>query len=257
MDMWLWFFNDKTVVSFPGNSAAGMGDTTAYRVQEWTDSTHLVLDRNYEGTTGQHGLSIARYSGFGNQPFIVGLAAGTLAHFVYPALLATGYITQAANVRASLVNVMAFLSNTGAGGALYGDTSNYYYATGYFNCDNGAALDECAAGIGLGGEAVHAYVFAYLLLRDPAIKTTGDAITNGMWCPPTGGWSCAGFTYPGQYLTGMNDNNYMINEYDVTSNKWVGFYFGYGFGASWPAARLSEFTGARTKGARGKKIVLR
>lgn len=257
MDMWLWFFNDKTNVFFPGNSAAAIGDSTAYRVKTWTDSTHLELDRNYEGTTGQHGLSIARYSGMGNQPFIVGLAAGTLAHFVYPALLATGHTTQAANVRAALVDVMAFMSNTGAGGALYGSTSNYYYATGFFNCNNGAALDECAAGLGLGGEAVHAYALAYPLLGDPAIRAAGDAVVNGMWCPPTGGWSCAGFVYPGQYLTGITDNEYMINKYDTTSNKWVGFYFGYGFGASWSAARLSAFVGSRTRGVYGKGVVIR
>lgn len=239
MDMWLWFYNDKTDIYIGGNSAAAVGDTTAYRVKTWTDSTHLVLDRNYEGTSGQKGLSIARYSGFGNQPFIVGLAAGTLAHFVYPALMATGHYTQATAVKTALVDVMAFMGNAGAGGALYGSTSNYYYATGYFNCTNGNAADECESGQGLGGEAMQAYSFSYLNTGYAAEKTAGDAVTNGQWCPNVGSWVCAGFSYPGQYLTAMNDNNYMINPYDVTSNKWVGFFFGYGAGANWSAARIA------------------
>ena len=239
MDMWLWFYNDKTDIYIGGNSASAVGDSTAYRVKTWTDSTHLVLDRNYEGTSGQKGLSIARYSGFGNQPFIVGLAAGTLAHFVYPALMATGHYTQATAVKTALVDVMAFMSNTGAGGALYGSTSNYYYATGYINCTNGDAADECESGQGLGGEAMQAYSFSYLNTGYAAEKTAGDAVTNGQWCPNVGSWVCAGFSYPGQYLTAMNDNNYMINPYDVTSNKWVGFFFGYGAGANWSAARIA------------------
>jgi len=36
----------------------------------------------------------------------------------------------------------------------------------------------------------------------------------------------------------------MLNRTDPRTNKWFGFFFGYGFGATWPAARVGGLSEA-------------
>ena len=262
LDQWLWFLNDKTITIVPGNSVPAVGDTTIYHVKSITNSTHLVLDRNYSSTgspcTGggcQKGISVGRSPGFGTQPFISGLMVGSMAHFVYPALFVNGYLTEALGIRQSIVDGISFLSSSAA----YDSHNEYYLATNFMNCRNGFPDDECAgqgSRLVYGGEAIHAYVQAYKLLGTTDIKTAGDALVQQMWCKPTGGWTCAGFTPSGNYLVDIDNPGtpgaYMLDPYAPTTNKWVGFFFGYGYDIGWPAARnqstVSGFGGIDVRG---------
>lgn len=240
MDRWLWFITNPRNVNLSGNSSAAVGDTTVYKVSSVVDGTHAVLSKPYSDSKCpapngcKKGLVASHIAGFGTQPFMLGLAIGVFADYVYKALVYQNMLDDAATVRQFVVDGAKWLSTTGydpKSGGLWG-------ARGFLNCEPDPSVDPyCQSGAVLNGEAMRGYSAAYLLTGDPAIKAAGDRLYQRQWCKP--GWSCP-LPADGSYLQEIDDppGGYMINN-SALSNKWFGFFFGYGFGAAWPAARIS------------------
>ncbi len=90
------------------------------------------------------------------------------------------------------------------------------------------------------GEALRAFSAAYLLTGDPAVRDAGDRMYHALWGKP--GYDAPYPTDSTTYLQDIDDpgqpGSYMFWPEDPTTNKWLGFFFGYGFGSGWPAARI-------------------
>lgn len=234
----LWFFSNYTNIDLPGkqNSDIG-GDAVFYTVATVTSPTTAVLTQPYAGTSGNKGLIVSHFAGFGTQPFMLGLAGGVFGTYAYDALVGSGDTAEAAKVRQFSIDAANWLSSTGL------DQANHvlYSGRGFVNCEpNGGGDNACASGPALNGEAMRAFSAAYLLTGSGTIRSAADEIYTRLWCKPTGGWTC-GTTGFGTYLNDIDDEpgsgGYMINPGDPLTNKWLGFFFGYGFGPGWPAAR--------------------
>jgi hypothetical protein len=232
----LWFLNDPGNVFLGGSQDSQVGDSVFYRVQSVRDSTHLVLTSGYTGSGGKHGLLVGHLVGFGTIPYMLGLAAGVFGHYAYDAFTALHQTGDAQLVKQFATDAATWLSSP------IGFDSNQsvlFVARAFMNCEPVPANDAyCAAGAAINGEAMRGFSAAYALSGDPNLRRAGDAFYQALWCKPTGGWKCP--SQPtGNYLWDIDDApvGYMINSQSL-SNKWLGFFFGYGFGSGWPAARL-------------------
>lgn len=232
----VWLYDNWLDPTIPGKQNSGTGDSAFY-VGTYVDPTHITLDRNYTGTTGQHGMIVSQLAGFGTQPFMEGIWGGQAGSIVYDALVNCGVscATEAAIVKQFSIDSAGWIT----GNATSADHTIYTGAE-FLNCSPlGSDLDNCGPGEVLNAEVMKNYNVAYLHNLDPAIKTAGDNLYTREWCKPTGGWTCgtAGF---GSYNLAVDDypTGYQTNPADPQSNKWNGYNFGYGFGAGWPAARV-------------------
>jgi len=232
----IWFFNNPADQNVSGNSNE-VGDNTFYTAT-FVDATHATLDRLYEGNSGNHGMLGCNFAGFGNEPFMQGIWGGQAGSVVYDALIATGDTTEANIVKQFSIGSAKWLINNAT------DASKHalYYAVEFLNCDPpGANPSLCGAGPAVNGEALKNFTVAYLHSGDPAIKAAADSFYSRMWCKPKGGWTCGAAGYA-DYMWDIDNEpgsgGYMLMPNDPLSNKWFGFFFGYGAGAGWPASRV-------------------
>ena len=235
----LFFFNNYSNIDVPGKTNADLGgDSVFYTIATVTSPTTAQLTAPYAGTSGNKGLGVGHFAGFGTQPFMLGLVGGVFGTYAYDALIASGDTAEAVKVRQFAIDAASWLTTTGF------DSTNHslYSGRAFINCEpNGGGDPACASGAALNGEAQRTFTAAYLLAGDDKVKIKGDDIYTRLWCKPTGGWSCGtpGFgTYLNDIDTISGSGGYMIDVNSAVTNKWFGFYFGYGFGAGWPAARL-------------------
>lgn len=246
---YLWFINDpknnNLFSSGPTRQNSDVGDTTAYRVSVVTDPTHAVLTTPYNSGSCpppdgcNKGLAVSHIAGFGTLPYMNGLAIGAFGTYVYEAV-------KASNVQADIDLVLQmvrdgtkYLSTVAydaTGGGL-GTQGGMFGAREFMNCELSRPDNDpyCASGIPVIGEATRAYSAGYLLTKDPTIATVMDTMYQRMWCKP--GWPCPFPNTTGSYMSDIDDGNYMLTTGSLT-NKWLGFFFGYGFTSSWPAARV-------------------
>lgn len=247
LDLNLWFTHSKTETEFVGKNTADVGDTKYYRVTSIPDETHLVLNENYSGCPDanpcQKGLFIGVYAGYINQPYMQGLATGALGTYVYDALMNAGETTDALTVKGLVQRSVSYLSTVGYDASARG----MYYARIAMNCEPVPNNDSsCESARVLVGEAIRAYSAGYQLTGDPAIKSAMDNLYSGLYAKP--GWATP-VPSDGTWLDAFEDPGlgYSFMDGNASSNKWFGFFFGYGFSAGWPAARAGGLAAANSR----------
>ncbi len=234
-----WFFSDYSKPEMPGKQNSDLGgESVFYRVTNVTSPTTATLDRPYEGTTGSKGMEVSSIVGFGNQPFMQSLATGVIATSARDAMLFHGDTTEAA-----LALSMATLSASWlAGPEAYKSSERYLYgASKFLNCVAEPDMNGCAGGSVVNGEGIKGQAAVYLAAPTAPLLAQGDALYHAIWCKPTGGFTCPFASYGtyGDYIDNPGvPNAFMINPRDPLTNKWFGFFFGYGFVWWWPAARM-------------------
>jgi len=234
---WLWFFTARSNSELPGKQNSDLGgDTVLYKFTSVTSTTG-TLDRPYEGTSGDKGMVASSLAGFGNQPFMQAIMVGALGTYAYDTLTFYGDTAEATKAR-----TMAAL------GAQWLRSSDAYNAAGYYlyggslflNCAAAPTSTGCAGDTVLNGEGMKGLTAVHLAAPSSDTLTQGDNWYNAIWCKPTGGFTCpiASFGTYGNYIDDIGVSGaFMNNPVDPLTNKWFGFFFGYGGGASWPVAR--------------------
>jgi hypothetical protein len=243
---YLWFIkdskNNSQYGSGPTRQNSDIGDSLAYQVASVIDGNHAVLTRPYQSgscATGcRKGLIVSHIAGFGTIPYMNGLSLGALGTYAYQAIKSAGSsadLSTLQNVIAQGVTYLAGAAYDASGGSL-GAAGGMFGGRGYLNCEPQPNSDPyCASGVPVLGEAIRGFSAGYLITGDPAIKSAMDAMYQRMWCKP--GFACPFPNPAGVYMSDLDDGNYMLTTGPLT-NKWFGFFGGYGFASSWPAARV-------------------
>jgi len=267
-DLWVWFCNDcwgYGQFGLNGHSAVSKnsdigGDAKAYRILSITDSTHAVLAdplnptvaKNYQSDDNSCAsgcnktMEVSSIVGFGQLPYMHGMLVGTFGTYVYQALLAAGptYAADLTAVRKFVADGVTYLQGAldPLGAGMWG-SMDYLSCAGSYQYSN----SHCAPGTIVQGEAMRGYSAGYALAPTAANKAAADAAYNSLWAKP-------GFTTPlgfngacmynttpldHCYLLSAEDGDFMLTPGASTDNKWYAFYWGYGFGAAWPAVRVA------------------
>jgi len=257
-DEWVWFCDHcwyRGVFAFNGVSPvrqnSDLGDTAAYQVSFVTDSTHAVLTSPYN-SNGQcpfgcnKSMEIGVIVGLGTQPYMQAMLAGVFGTYVHQALVAAGpnYRDDLNMVRKFVADTLIFLQTSydATGKGMFGGM-NYVSCMGPYQYSN----EFCAPGTSLSGEAMRGFAAGYALFPSAASKEIGNNIYNSMWgkpgfsSPVTPNAPCTPYTgklLSACYLIDADDSSqggYMLTVGDPRTNKWFGFFNGYGFGSAWPA----------------------
>lgn len=234
----IWLVPNNSYVLTKDNSG---GDTKSFKVISFTDSTHLVIDRAYDGSLAGTGLGYWFGGGTGSkiQPFMLGVVAGAMG-YVYNALLATDP-TNANLAKSYAIDAVNFI-------ILNGTILNYnainYFGLFYYriatNCEplSKALLDaNCTQTLDnnptniqglvyLNMEVMHGFSVAYELSGSQLIKDSGEWLFNTAFSP-----SSPNNLGPGYLNAGTFD-------YNNNHAKTLGFKDGWGQGYRWEATRV-------------------
>jgi hypothetical protein len=206
------------------------GDPVAYWQPKFISETEIELPRPYEGPTAtEKKWQSAIIVGAGTQPFMMGIVATALNY----AYRATGNPV----ARQLAIDAAYWIKDYGYQPA----TKGLYYARTYPNCEPiSDGLPGCsypaAAPQGsrfLNGEVFNALAQAYMYTRDESLKTIADEMYGAVFGNPASG----GLTSDRFFVSELGDNGWSIT---ASKAKDFGFFFGMGFAAGWPAARLVE-----------------
>ena len=238
----IWFTNNAS----SGVTRNSDGDPVLY-TPTYVDSTHLTLDRPYEGTTGSHGWQLSSENAFGytSQPFMTGLLSAAFD-------LAAKAVVDVSPTTAALAhsyNVVA--ANWIRDYGYWPLTKGLHYYVDSVDCQPPIADDnthcnggnDAAGARALSAEALRGVNAAYVYNHDPSLKTLSDTLYNAMWAKtatcPSGSTLCVP---DGSYLSGMDDGQYMISGGPPTNNatpwKWLGMFFGFSAQSAWPGNRV-------------------
>jgi hypothetical protein len=252
----LWFYNDHTHSSIPGNSNRGdahhvaAGDNTAYTIASCDSPTQVTLSVPYAGISGNHGLVVSFYAGFGTSGFMAGIASGLFGDWNYRAFQKMGLTAQATHAARIATDYMAFIQST-----LMDTNFQLFFARTFLNCEgykNNAPPPggwtpnndpACADALDTNVEIMHACVAVYPLTHDPALLTFCDKTMVALFCKP--GFACAGYSQiGGTYDIAIDDWPIGI---DITlgpgsassqnTNKWFGYFFGISYADAWAVVR--------------------
>lgn len=197
------------------------GDIRSYDLSAIT-STSATLTTNYQGSTNATVL----YWQFNN---ITGLNVSPFIHGV-PAL-AWWWDSLGAGSSTLTTDISTWMRDN----AIYTSKRGLYYNVGSPSCyDATMALHWCQsdgdsdAVRTLTGEGLNSFVFGYLLSGTTSTKTAADDLFAALWGRDGG---------PGTDGT-YNTLTYTSFQYGTNVAKYLGFYFGFGRGPSWPSARL-------------------
>lgn len=206
------------------------GDIRSYDLSAIT-STSATLTTPYQGTTNPTVL----YWQFNN---ITGLNVSPFIHGV-PAL-AWWWDSLGAGSSALTVGISNWIRDNG----VYAATRGLYYNVGSPSCyDPVMALHWCDsdgdddAARTLTGEGLNSIVFGYLLSPVASTKSAGDDLIAALWGKD------GGPDTDGSY----NTLPYTAFQFGTNVAKYLGFYFGFGRGPSWPSARLGGVLPADTQ----------
>ena len=226
---------DQLLLSFSNVMAPTYNtDVNTMYTCTYNDSSHITLDRGWEGSSGTYyaNRDIPGNVGYGNNPFQVGIK--TLA-MRYAALGASG--STAANYAVMNQAVSNWILSDGFDPV----TKGMYYLRGFYNCEPpGIFKPGCSYGPGsetparqLNGEAQNAMSVAYLASPTGHNRDFGDQFYGGQWGKP-------GFGPYGSFPLPWADSVYLsvFNDDSSFNYKWIGFLFGIGMGHQWPAVRL-------------------
>jgi hypothetical protein len=246
----MWFFNSS---SKPNSNADG--DPTTYN-PSWVDSTHLTLDRPYEGTTGSHGWALSTpvvdspFVGYGTNVYMEGLMS--MAFDFAAKALADSDPTNSALARSYNLSSANWIRTYGYRAA----QKSIYYGAQFVNCQapipeatwnpcDGAVSAPALTGAAnrvLSSEAIRGLMAAYAYSQDPDLKNLIDVMYNAMWAKPT--------TCPGGSTVCVPDGIY-LSQFDPggddisgtpplgSAPKWFGQMWGISALSAWPAYRLS------------------
>lgn len=208
------------------------GDSVAYYTQAGSNSTTLTLDRPYEGTTGDKGYQMNVFVGYGTQPFIMGIVASAFS-YIYK-------LTGNTDARDYVTGLSEWERTIGTRTA----TKGLYYGRVYPPCEpTPDTAPNCTYGSSsnpsviageryLNAEVFNTFSQAYLINSSSTTSTHGDYLFG------------AALGADG----GPSTDSYWANELDETiaaeKHKNLGFFFGFGFAATWPAARLGGVAAA-------------
>ncbi len=207
------------------------GDHTSYTAT-FISPTELQLNKPYEGPTASgRGWQSSNLVGTGTEPFMLGI---TGQGFRY-AYMATGD----SRLPGYIANIATWLSTTG----YRPDARGLWYGRVFENCEPPSpSNDSCSGGTVeqsrfLAGEIVGLLSSAATSSQNPTVLAFGDNIYGAMFGGPTGG--------PESDSTFVNDIQPGGWAMQTNYAKDFGFFFGFGGGPSWPAARLLPNLGAQ------------
>ncbi len=205
------------------------GDPVSYSAT-YVDSTHVRLDRPYEGpTSSNRGWQSNNLVGYGTQPFMMGIAVSAF----YYAYLATGDD----RARQMAIDSAYWIAQNG----YRPSTRGLYYGRYFVNCtpirENlpNCSSDPAEDSRFLAGEVMNAVSRGYMLTGDKGLLAVGDSLFGAMFGKP-------GFGGPQSdsiYLTEIDAGGVAFLRKKA---KDFGYFFGFGQSWTWPAARLA--TGA-------------
>ncbi len=201
------------------------GDTTSY-IATFVSPNQLTLNIPYQGPSASgRGWEANSLVGVGTQPFMLGVV-GQALHFANEA-------NADSRLPALLTGVQQWLATEG----YRPDSRGLWYGRTFPNCEpispnnapcSGGTVEQSRF---LAGEIIGAVSAAYLNSGDPNIKAFGDNIFGAMFGGPTGG--------PDSDSTYINDIGPGGWATQTKYAKDFGFFFGFGGGPSWLAARLN------------------
>ncbi len=228
----IWFYNNPSAPGLPGNSTTSVGDADYYYVTSVTSPTTAVLNRPYVGTTSHHGAITADFTGFGTQPFMLGLAGGAFGTYIRDSLLASGDTTEAAMVAAWPAQISTWLNTVAKQ-----PVQTIGGGSEFLNCvaDPLDAICYAANNATLVAEAINAWNAAYTLTPNAALLAQGDAFFARLFSKP--GYSSAVPGFGSDYWWDIDPIGGYMTGNDPQSNKWLGYCFGYGKCYSWPLVR--------------------
>lgn len=242
------FSSNRSPLWICGNpcTANDSGDSRVYTSYTVDSPTQITLAEPYQGTSGagKRWMAGASYKnvGFGTQPFMMGII-GTGMYLSWKAL--DGYNeAEATWARQTMNRIAEWLANTGYRPAAKG----LFYARGFPNCEPDPesvplSQGECVSASGIGAsrgltpEITRVMSESYLdRLKTEApdasvLKQQMNVMMEATWLKP-GTERLQGPYSDGTYWS------YNLEVLNLGSGKWLGFPFGMGFSAAWPAARL-------------------
>ena len=212
-DFWTTTANNPTV-----------GDPISY-TPTYVDGTHLMISPAYQGATATgRGWELNNLVGVGTQPFMLGVLGSAFR---------LSYLdTNDSRLPTWIGGIEQWISTTGF------DTSTrgLWYGRVFPDCEpNPAADGNCVGGDTeqtryLSGEADNAISAAYELNPTSAIQSFGDNLYGAMFGGPTGGPDA-----DSTFITDISNGGWAE---ETEYAKDFGFFYGWGNGSAWPAARL-------------------
>lgn len=210
----------------------------------FNSSTSLTLDRNFAGTTGSKQQSENNLTGYGQQPFMLGIQN---TQFKYgkelDAAIGTDFTGLSAGA-ATWLWTYGFDPNTQA----------IYYGRVFGNCESGGSIGGVVESFiwtipACGTGNLVTYAVAYRQLNQEGFsgitqyyennlsapnKSTADGLYGAIWDKT--GWNAAGSP---NNLDSVGNNLGMSNLTDIqlAQGKYPGQIFGMGFAPTWPAVR--------------------
>jgi hypothetical protein len=220
-------------------------DTSIYHPSV-SSPTQLTLDRPFSGPSGTYGLVVgtAAYGviGWGNQPFMEGIQ--TVAFVMAAKAISTSDPTTSDLAYSYASGLANWLKTYGYSNPSNGGVGGMHYFTNFINCSYPMQTTLCTAGFTASqartdaAETVRGMSLAYAQNGDTSLKSFIDTVYSQMYSKPGTGALLAG---DGQYITDLDDGQTFMSSGGL-ANKWLGFFFGFDNGASWPAMRLVSIT---------------
>ena len=208
------------------------GDLVSYTATA-TSPTTLELNMPYQGPTQSgRGWETNNLVGVGTQPYMLGIA-GQAFRFAYLA-------TNDSRLPGYINGIETWLAATG----YRPDARGLWYGRIFPDCEpisanngwcNGGNVEQSRF---LSGEIVGALSAAYQQTLNPTVSAFGDNIFGAMFGGPTGGPQS-----DSTYITDVSQGGWAMQ---VDYAKDFGFFYGFGGGPSWLAARLNPGAPANT-----------
>ena len=224
------------------------GDPTSYTA-EFVDSTHLTLDRPYQGSTGTHGWALSSASsdipfvGIGSYVYTMGMLGA--AFDLASKSIAETYPGGSGLYRSYNIDAANWIKAYGYRAA----TKSIYYGVQYVNCQ--APIPEgnnpCTAAMAADGarvlnaEAIRGLMTAYAYNKDEGLRSLTDVLFNGMWAKPgTCPVNSILCVSDGVYVDAFDDGQWYLAGTPPTgaAPKYFGQMWGFSELSSWPAIRL-------------------
>ncbi len=256
----IWFLKGTLGVDAHHNPALdnSTGESVMYQVASLQSATQLTLSTPYAGTLGRsanpvnctsganNGWAVVGpddansgwLAGYGNQPFMEGIQ--TVGYAMAAKALATASPSNSALALRLGTNLGSWLQKYGYADPAYGGTGGMYYFAGYVGCSYPVQTAACTVGFTPSqartdaAEAVRGMMLIYQQTGDPNLKSFIDTVYSQMYSKPG---TSAQFPGDGNYIADLDDaQSFMTGA--SSSNKWLGFFFGFDNGSAWPALRI-------------------
>jgi hypothetical protein len=182
----------------------------------------FTLNRPWAGTSGNKQASIYNLSGFGQQPFMMGIKAN--------AFRLESHLEDSTSA-AAFADFGNRASNWVKDYGYYAPGHYLHYGRIFGGCEpDPNTAPGCVGDSSLNAEAQSTIALVYQANPTVANKLYGDQYYAA-------GWGNAAYT-TGGVETSATYNSYFTQDGFLAGGKWPGFYFGMGMTHQWPAVRL-------------------